>query len=133
MNEEYFCNASNIPETLKSHQLKSVNSWLNRVPSDANIILVTSGGTTVPLETRTVRFIDNFSAGTRGAVSTEYFLRQSHRNYVIFMHRQHSFEPYSRHYSHSVNCFLDFFDVADEAKGLIKGTRHMLLLELNVI
>ena len=32
------------------------------------VVLVTSGGTTVPLERRTVRFIDNFSAGNRGAV-----------------------------------------------------------------
>ena len=31
------------------------------------VALVTSGGTTVPLERRTVRFIDNFSSGNRGA------------------------------------------------------------------
>jgi hypothetical protein len=39
------------------------------------IACVTSGGTTVPLERNCVRFIDNFSAGTRGAVSTEQFLK----------------------------------------------------------
>jgi len=33
-----------------------------------------SGGTTVPLESRTVRFLDNFSVGSRGAASTEYLL-----------------------------------------------------------
>lgn len=38
------------------------------------IACVTSGGTTVPLERNCVRFIDNFSAGTRGAMSTEQFL-----------------------------------------------------------
>lgn len=38
------------------------------------VVVVTSGGTTVPLERRCVRFIDNFSAGTRGALSTERFL-----------------------------------------------------------
>ena len=31
-----------------------------------------SGGTIVPLEARTVRYIDNFSIGTRGATSAEY-------------------------------------------------------------
>lgn len=36
------------------------------------IVCVTSGGTTVPLEQRCVRFIDNFSSGHRGATSTEY-------------------------------------------------------------
>ncbi len=41
------------------------------------IVVVTSGGTTVPLERRCVRFIDNFSAGTRGALSTERFLEVS--------------------------------------------------------
>lgn len=35
------------------------------------IVLVTSGGTTVPLEQNTVRFVDNFSAGNRGATSVE--------------------------------------------------------------
>ena len=35
-------------------------------------MVITSGGTTVPLEKNTVRFIDNFSTGTRGATSAEY-------------------------------------------------------------
>lgn len=65
----------------------------------------------MPLETLTVRFIDNFSAGTRGATSAEYFLEQGYA--VIFMHRQFSLQPYSRHYSHARNCFLDFME-ADE-------------------
>eukprot|EP00882_Tetradesmus_deserticola_P024204 GHRQ01026441.1.p1 GENE.GHRQ01026441.1~~GHRQ01026441.1.p1 ORF type:complete len:169 (+),score=19.95 GHRQ01026441.1:368-874(+) len=39
------------------------------------IACVTSGGTTVPLERNCVRFIDNFSAGSRGAMSTEQFLK----------------------------------------------------------
>ena len=70
------------------------------------IALITSGGTTVPLENQTVRFIDNFSAGTRGATSAEYFLDAGYA--VIFLHRRFSLLPYSRHYSHSTNCFLDF-------------------------
>ena len=37
------------------------------------LAVVTSGGTTVPLEQRTVRFIDNFSTGTRGARSAAAF------------------------------------------------------------
>ena len=70
------------------------------------VALVTSGGTTVPLEKQTVRFIDNFSAGTRGATSAEYFLESGYA--VIFLHRQFSLLPYSRHYSHATDCFLDF-------------------------
>ena len=68
--------------------------------------MVTSGGTTVPLENNTVRFIDNFSAGTRGATSAEYFLENGYA--VIFLHREFSLLPYSIHYSHTTNCFLDY-------------------------
>ena len=40
-----------------------------------NILLTNclqSGGTTVPVERNTVRFLDNFSSGQRGAASAEY-------------------------------------------------------------
>jgi phosphopantothenate-cysteine ligase len=61
-------------------------------------------------EKNTVRFIDNFSAGTRGATSAEYFLEAGYA--VIFLHRQFSLLPYSRHYSHSTDCFLDFLSLS---------------------
>ncbi|KAH7304940.1 DNA/pantothenate metabolism flavoprotein [Stachybotrys elegans] len=71
------------------------------------VVLITSGGTTVPLEKQTVRFIDNFSAGTRGATSAEYFLEAGYA--VIFLHREFSLLPYSRHFSHAAtDSFLDF-------------------------
>ncbi|KAJ3348063.1 hypothetical protein GGF32_006403 [Allomyces javanicus] len=62
-------------------------------------VLVTSGGTTVPLEANTVRFLDNFSAGTRGATSAEHFLEAGYA--VLFLHRQYSLRPFSRHYTHT--------------------------------
>jgi phosphopantothenate-cysteine ligase len=55
-------------------------------------VLVTSGGTTVPLEKNTVRFIDNFSTGSRGSKSAECFLEDKYA--VIFMHRKGSMEPF---------------------------------------
>ena len=45
-------------------------------PSTRRIVCVTSGGTTVPLERNTVRFIDNFSTGNRGAALAERFLAE---------------------------------------------------------
>ncbi|KAK1927099.1 DNA/pantothenate metabolism flavoprotein [Papiliotrema laurentii] len=75
------------------------------------VVLVTSGGTTVPLESNTVRFLDNFSAGTRGATSAEYFLKAGYA--VIFLHRLHSLRPFSRHYSHSLNPFLDLLTITE--------------------
>ncbi|KAI8141947.1 DNA/pantothenate metabolism flavoprotein [Fennellomyces sp. T-0311] len=71
------------------------------------VVLITSGGTTVPLENQTVRFIDNFSNGNRGAASAEYFLEAGYA--VVFMHRQFSLEPYHRHYTHNpTRNFLDY-------------------------
>ena len=51
--------------------------------------------------------------GTRGATSAEYFLKAGYA--VIFMHRQFSLQPFSRHYSHSTHPFLDFLDI-DESE-----------------
>lgn len=51
----------------------------------------------MPLEHNTVRFVDNFSAGTRGSASAEYFL--DHGYAVIFMHRLKSLEPFTRHFT----------------------------------
>jgi phosphopantothenate-cysteine ligase len=65
------------------------------IQANRSIVLVTSGGTTVPLEKNTVRFIDNFSTGQRGAASVEYFLD---RNYIVlFFYRLSSILPYQRH------------------------------------
>lgn len=73
------------------------------------IVLVTSGGTTVPLENNTVRFIDNFSAGTRGASSAEQFLFNGYS--VVFLHREFSLTPFNRPFIHNTEtCFLDYFD-----------------------
>lgn len=62
--------------------------------SSARIVCVTSGGTTVPLERNTVRFIDNFSTGNRGAASSERFLDAGYA--VVFLHRAHSTFPFAR-------------------------------------
>ena len=94
------------PPSLESYKKFAKGFVKDHLQSNRNVVLVTSGGTTVPLENQTVRFIDNFSAGTRGATSAEYFLEAGYA--VIFLHRQFSLLPYSRHYSHSTNCFLDY-------------------------
>ena len=62
--------------------------------STVPIVLVTSGGTIVPLEKNMVRFIDNFSRGNRGASSVECFLAEGFA--VLFLHRKGSMLPFSR-------------------------------------
>ncbi|CUS24045.1 LAQU0S13e02036g1_1 [Lachancea quebecensis] len=85
----------------------------------SRIVLVTSGGTTVPLENNTVRFIDNFSAGTRGASSAEQFLREGYA--VIFLHREFSLTPFNRNFTHnSDTCFLDYFDKSGSVKPQLR-------------
>jgi phosphopantothenate-cysteine ligase len=94
------------PPLLEKHSALAKAFIDTHAAEGRRVVLVTSGGTTVPLERQTVRFIDNFSAGTRGATSAEYFLETGYA--VIFLHRQFSLLPYSRHYSHATDCFLDF-------------------------
>jgi phosphopantothenate-cysteine ligase len=84
----------------------------------------------VPLERNTVRFIDNFSAGTRGSASAEYaivclnrcisiqyryFLDAGYA--VVFLHRHGSLMPYARR----INAITDnLFDLL--AKDATNGT-----------
>lgn len=72
----------------------------------------------MPLEKQTVRFIDNFSAGTRGATSAEYFLESGYA--VIFLHRQYSLRPYLRHYSHAKYSFLDLLYEDPDGNAVVK-------------
>ncbi|OAV84623.1 hypothetical protein PTTG_31150, partial [Puccinia triticina 1-1 BBBD Race 1] len=67
------------------------------------------------LTSNSVRFLDNFSAGTRGSASAEAFLR-TNQYAVIFLHRSHSLEPFSRHYPHSTNPFLDLLAIQPSPK-----------------
>jgi phosphopantothenate-cysteine ligase len=75
-------------------KMKQVDNFLHRLGDDSHrrLAIITSGGTTVPIEQRTVRFIDNFSTGLRGARLAEYFLRNTDYA-VLFLHRDGSSYP----------------------------------------
>ncbi|KAH9868563.1 hypothetical protein J1614_007635 [Plenodomus biglobosus] len=104
--ESYYFTHEPPPKDLKTNTTLAREFITRHAEEGRRVVLVTSGGTTVPLETQTVRYIDNFSAGTRGATSAEYFLQNGYA--VIFLHRQFSLLPYSRHYSHNTRSFLDY-------------------------
>lgn len=123
---EYF--ESNPPPAYLSHLEGQVAEFIRLHDGKRPIALVTSGGTTVPLENNTVRFIDNFSAGTRGATSTEHLLEQGYA--VIFLHRQFSLLPYSRHYSHTTNCFLDYMVEGSDGKVTVDPKYQEEMLEV---
>ncbi|CAM9596546.1 unnamed protein product, partial [Discosporangium mesarthrocarpum] len=58
------------------------------------VVCVTAGGTTVPLEQNTVRVIDNFSTGKRGARAAEQFIRKGYG--VIYLSRSGCAAPFAR-------------------------------------
>ncbi|KAJ2767848.1 Phosphopantothenate--cysteine ligase cab2 [Coemansia nantahalensis] len=84
----------------------AVAAFIGAQEAGRPIVLVTSGGTTVPLENNTVRFVDNFSAGTRGSSSAEQFLEAGYA--VVFLYREHSLQPFNRQYSHRTEGLLDY-------------------------
>lgn len=94
-----------LHEFLEKNSLSAGNSGSKR------IVCVTSGGTTIPLEQRCVRFIDNFSSGHRGATSTEYFLKAGYS--VIFLYRRGSYQPYCT--SLPDDPLLECFELTDES------------------
>ncbi|KIY47499.1 phosphopantothenate-cysteine ligase [Fistulina hepatica ATCC 64428] len=120
--ESFFATQPPPPDLEKS--VVSVREFVARqIRERRRVVLITSGGTTVPLELNVVRFLDNFSAGTRGATSAEYFLDAGYA--VIFMHRQFSLQPYSRHYSHSTNPFLDLLEIHSESSSSGARSSHI--------
>ena len=113
--QAYF--AANPPPASLAANIDLAKIFVQRHQASSHrVVLVTSGGTSVPLEKQTVRFIDNFSAGTRGSASAEYFLANGYA--VIFLHRQNSLLPFSRHFSPSFNCFLDL--LAEDEHGRVE-------------
>ena len=90
--ESAFFTTNPAPSTLTS-LLDAATAFIH-ANLTRRIALVTSGGTSVPLERHTVRFLDNFSAGTRGATSAEHLLGAGYA--VIFLHRKGTLTPFGR-------------------------------------
>ncbi|CAI5743098.1 unnamed protein product [Hyaloperonospora brassicae] len=93
------------PEYLNGHR-ERVEAFLahHRIVGRC-VAIVTSGGTTVPLERHTVRFLDNFSTGARGAASVERLLAIGYA--VVYVHRPGSIAPFARHLQRATRASLD--------------------------
>jgi phosphopantothenate-cysteine ligase len=125
--ESYYFTHEAPPKDLPTNTTLAREFIRRHADEGRRVVLVTSGGTTVPLETQTVRYIDNFSAGTRGATSAEYFLQHGYA--VMFLHRQYSLLPYSRHYSHNTRSFLDYMK-EDNGQVVIEGQHQDEMLRV---
>ncbi|XP_064643957.1 phosphopantothenate--cysteine ligase-like [Lineus longissimus] len=123
---EIFFQNIRIPENYHQANQSMVDFVVQHSKEDRKVVLVTSGGTTVPLESHTVRFIDNFSIGTRGSASTEYFLDQGYA--VIFLHRHRSLEPFLRHFSKV--SFLDILEFDEDEKIVVKNSEMPMLKQV---
>ncbi|XP_022773184.1 phosphopantothenate--cysteine ligase 2-like isoform X1 [Durio zibethinus] len=114
--------------TDKLNQFIELNSPSSGEGKRRSVVCVTSGGTTVPLEQRCVRYIDNFSSGNRGAASTEYFIKAGYA--VIFLYRRGTCQPYCGSLPEDplLECFefVDDFDIqvrqphSEAVKGAIR-------------
>ena len=78
----------------------TISTFISKV-GDRRVAIVTSGGTTVPIERKTVRFIDNFSTGLRGARLAEYFIERDYC--VLYIHRKGCSFPYMHRVLNSGN------------------------------
>ncbi|KAJ1897797.1 Phosphopantothenate--cysteine ligase cab2 [Kickxella alabastrina] len=96
----------------------ATQAFLQQQPASQRVVLITSGGTTVPLENNTVRFVDNFSQGTRGSCSAEQFLAMGYA--VIFLYREKSLQPFNRHYSDSTKGLLSYLELSPEGEVRVK-------------
>ncbi|OMO73335.1 hypothetical protein CCACVL1_17324 [Corchorus capsularis] len=112
--ESFFDSAPPLKDAAKiTDNLKKFIESISPVSGEGKgrrVVCVTSGGTTVPLEQRCVRYIDNFSSGNRGAASTEYFIKAGYA--VIFLYRRGTCQPYCR--SLPDDPLLECFEFADE-------------------
>ena len=82
--EEFFSEIQ-PPENYEESLSKVRQLIASSMKDGSRVVLITSGGTTVPLEQFTVRFVDNFSIGTRGSSSAEVFFQHQYR--IIFLYR----------------------------------------------
>ena len=118
------------PEALAHHTTPVVLEATQRIRDFAAgflernraLVLVTSGGTSVPLERNTVRSVENFSTGKRGAASAEYFLQLGY--VVIFLHRPGTACPFARCFQaqvaeHVDGAFLDAVRVREKTGAMV--------------
>ncbi|EQC40490.1 hypothetical protein, variant [Saprolegnia diclina VS20] len=108
------------PSTLPEMEAALADFVAHQQTIGRTVAIVTSGGTTIPLEKNTVRFIDNFSTGSRGAASAEYLVKLGYA--VIFLHRPGCVMPFARHFqamSHNMDLsLLQHIDVAKDGKSM---------------
>ena len=79
--------------TVSDSKTTDLDNFISNLNLNVPVVLVTSGGTCVPLERKPVRMLENFSTGVRGARSAEIFAQKGYA--VLLLKRDTSFMPFS--------------------------------------
>ncbi|XP_011083404.1 phosphopantothenate--cysteine ligase 2 [Sesamum indicum] len=122
--KSFFDSAPSLGDAAETKIKEELENFIRRNSSPSEngtarrVVCVTSGGTTVPLEQRCVRYIDNFSSGHRGAASTEYFLKAGYA--VVFLYRKGTCQPYCS--SLPDDPLLECFEVSSESNITVHQT-----------
>ncbi|XP_039253541.1 phosphopantothenate--cysteine ligase-like [Styela clava] len=131
------------PGNLEDVVFKSIEFVQKTLSENRNLVLITAGGTSVPLEQNTVRCIENFSTGRRGAISAENFLLADYN--VIYLHRNGSSFPFERKFvdylDEKSKRLMDIFTIANDCvniaenfpKDLKDSLKHYELLKNNIL
>jgi len=107
-----------LPPEQTSTLLQNLNTFLtHHLSFHRPIALVTSGGTITTLEQNTIRYLDNFSTGQRGAISVEEFCKRGYA--VVHLWREGSTAPYSRVLSKLLGCKKGNYGLGPNALGLL--------------
>ncbi len=92
-----------LPTSKTNPLIEELNTFLtHHLSFHRPVALVTSGGTITTLEQNTIRYLDNFSTGQRGAISVEEFCKRGYA--VVHLWRKGSTAPYSRVLSKLLGC-----------------------------
>jgi phosphopantothenate-cysteine ligase len=92
--------------------LENLQNFIENIGLNKKVVFITSGGTSVKLEKNTVRSIENFSTGKRGALCCENFLKSDY--FCVFLHREGSQLPFFNHFT-----LQDLFEKTDIMNGEI--------------
>jgi len=126
---------------LLNSEIENLNNFLLKVEKDSDIskiVLLTSGGTSIKLEKNTVRSIENFSTGKRGALCCEEFLKKGYN--VIFLYRKNSLLPFLHNFNvkdffeqsekidENIFYFKEFYDIYKKHKSLYDNYKEKFLL-----
>ncbi|KAL4453000.1 hypothetical protein ABPG73_004778 [Tetrahymena malaccensis] len=110
-------------ELVRQQVENQILEW-QKLDVNTKIVCITSGGTSVPLEKNTVRSIENFSTGQRGAISAEEFLKRGYK--VIFLNRKKSLQPFCWKYQVE-KLFDEGFDICKEEVQLYQKFKSSIL------